>query len=153
MRYLPLILLLVVTACASPSGLVSSPQTGLNGQYTSQVVISDHPHHVLMGHLITVDRNGTRSHALIIAHRRDGVHRLRMAQAWSNGTELPFTATTLQLDGCTHGHCRDSAIGIVTLSDGLLAMARREGLSARLTGRSDAVDIHVPARLFQSLPD
>lgn len=145
--------MLTLAACASPSGVVNAPQIGLNGPYTSQVVISDHPHHVLMGHLISFTHIGTRTRALVIGQRRDGVHGLRMAQAWRDGVELPFTPTTHQLDGCTHGHCRDRAVGIVVLSDSDLAAARHDGLSARLTGRSDAVDIHVPAWLFQSLSE
>jgi hypothetical protein len=153
MRWLSLFLLLALAACTSSPGVVHSPETGLHGQYTAQVVISDHPHHVLMGHLVAFAHDGTRTRALIIGQRRDGVHRLRMAQAWRGGVELPFTSTTHQLDGCTHGHCRDRAVGIIALSDAVLATARRDGLSARLTGRSDAVDIHVPAWLFQSLPE
>ncbi len=153
MRFLSLIFLMFFAACAPQSGVISDGATGLTGQFTRQVVISDHPHHVLMGHLIQTTRDGVQTRALVIGQRRDGVHRVRMVEAWSDGIELPFSATTRRLDGCTHGHCRDNAVGVIFLSDQLLADGRSNGLSARLIGRSAAINIEVPATLFQALQE
>ena len=153
MRLLAVFLLIFLATCAPQGGSLSSPQTGLNGHFTQQIVISNHPHHVLMGHLIDTSRDGVQTRALVIGQRRDGVHRLRMAEAWSGGVELPFEPMHSRLDGCTHGHCRDRAVGMIILSDQMFAAARQQGLSARLIGTSDAIDLSVPASLFQALPE
>lgn len=146
-------LLLLVAACTPQAGGLRAVPTGLEGYYTRQVVISDDPHHVLMGHLVDGTRNGQRARMLVIGARRDGVHRLVMHEAWSGGVELPFVATSRRFDGCTHGHCRDRSIGLIVLSDALFAQAARHGLSARLIGTGPAIAIHVPAALFSELPD
>lgn len=153
MRILSLIWLVFLAACTPQYGPLTAPETGLDGHFTRQVVISDHAHHVLMGHLIAATRDGTRTRALVINQRRDGVHRLRMAEAWRNGTALPFSATHRRLDGGTHGHCRDHSVGMIFVSDALFHQARIHGLSARLIGTGEPVDIFVPAPLFQALPD
>jgi hypothetical protein len=101
-----------------------------------------------MGHVIDVTRDGERVRALVIQQRRDGVHRLSMREAWSQGVRLPFRASSGRMDGCSHGNCRDNSIGFIFLSDALFAHAASHGLTARLIGSSDAVDITVPASLF-----
>ncbi|MEX3016253.1 hypothetical protein [Gymnodinialimonas hymeniacidonis] len=153
MRILALFLVLFCAACTPQSGTLSSPALGAQGDFTEQIAISDHPHHVLMGHVIDFTQNGARTRALVIGQRRDGVHRLRMSEAWNGGTALPFTATHRRLDGCTHGHCRDNAVGMILLSDALFQEVRATGLTARLIGTSDAINIRVPATLFRALPE
>lgn len=144
---------MLFAACTPQSGTLVSQHTGLAGSYSRQVAISDHAHHVLMGHIIDTTRDDMRVRALVIHSRNDGVHRLRMREAWSNGVELPFRATNRRLDGCTHGHCRDRAVGMIFLSDALYSYAISHGLDARLTGTGDAINISVPASLFQALPE
>ncbi|MBF9045251.1 hypothetical protein HKCCE4037_18050 [Rhodobacterales bacterium HKCCE4037] len=153
MRVIVLFLLTFLAACAPQQGQLVAPDLGISGQFTRQVVISDDAHHVLTGHLVQTTQNGVRTRALVIGQRFDGVHRLRMTQAWMNGTTLPFSGTTRRLDGCTHGHCRDNAVGMILLSDQLFSHARAHGLAARLTGPSDNIDIRVPASLFPTLPE
>lgn len=153
MRILIPLFLALLSGCNPSGGSLNASDTGVAGQFTQQIVISNDPHHVLMGHLISVTRDGSHIQALVIGHRRDGVHRLRMHQAWSNGIQLPFTSTSRHLDGCTHGHCRDNAIGMVFLNGALIEHARTHGFSARLTGRGDAVTIHVPPTLFDAVPN
>lgn len=153
MRVLTPLLLVLLASCNPSGGTLNAPHTGVAGQFTQQMVISNDPHHVLMGHLISVTQNGSHIHALVIGQRRDGVHRLRMHEAWSEGIQLPFTSTTRHLDGCTHGHCRDNAVGMVFLNGALIEHARTHGFSARLTGRSEAVTIHVPPTLFHAFPN
>ncbi|WP_224814065.1 hypothetical protein [Hasllibacter sp. MH4015] len=150
---LALLLLTFVVACAPQPGTLVADQTGLNGSFTAQIPISDHPHHVLMGHVIDTTRDGARVRALVIGARTDGVHRLHMREAWSNGIELPFRSTSRRLDGCTHGHCRDRALGIILLSDAMFAQVRQHGLRARLIGSAEPIDISVPASLFLALPE
>ena len=128
-------------------GVLSQQATGLSGAYSAQAVISDHPHHVLAGHVVIVTRGGETVRALVIRQRRDGVHRLSFHEAWSGGTTLPFRREGG--DGCTHGHCRDRAIGMIFLSRALFDRARDHGLSARLIGPSGAIDIAAPASLFR----
>jgi hypothetical protein len=152
MRILFPILLALLSACSPSGGAVDAPETNISGHFTQQIVISDHPHHRLMGHLISAMRDGVQMQALVIGQRRDGVHRLRIYEAWSGGTQLPFASTTQQLDGCTHGHCRDNAVGIVFLPDALFDHARAHGFTARLLGRSGAINIRVPPDLFLALP-
>ncbi len=148
-----LVFLTFLAACAPQSGVLSTQQTGLAGSYSEQVVISNHPRYVLRGHLIDVTRDGDRVRALMISHRRDGVNRVFMREAWSNGVGLPFRSTTRRLDGCTHGHCLDHSVGLIALSDRLFAYAAIHGLDARLIGYGDAIDIYVPPSLFAALPD
>lgn len=150
-------LLLVLAACTPQTGpqtgVVRSSHAGLEGAYTRQVVISDHAHHVLMGHLVDGTQAGERHRMLVIGARRDGVHRLTMRQAWSHGVELPFVSTSRRFDGCTHGHCRDRSVGLIVLSDALFGHAARHGLSALLTGSADSIEIFVPPELFSELPE
>jgi hypothetical protein len=140
-----LILLFPLPAIAQGGGL-SNPQTGIAGVYSAQARLTDHPHHVIMGHVIIVTRNGSVARALVLRQRDDGVHRLRFAAAWADGRALPFRAEGGL--GCTHGHCRDRAVGMILLSDTAFAAALRDGLAARLTGPAGAIDITAPARLF-----
>jgi len=128
-------------------GARANATTGLAGIYTGQHRISDHPHHVLMGHVIVVTRNGEVARALVIRHRRDGVHRLHVSAASAAGTSLPWQRETGL--GCTHGHCRDGPVGMILLSDHRFERALIHGLTARLTGPSGALDIHAPASLFR----
>jgi hypothetical protein len=150
MRFL-LPLLLALCACAPQSGTVVSRDTGLSGTFTRQIPISDHPNHVLMGHVVETMRDGVRVRALLVGHRWDGVHRIRMREAWMNGVELPYSPSHRRVDGCTHGHCRDAAVGMIFLSDALFAHAETHGLRARLIGSSGGINIAVPATLFQDL--
>ncbi|GAB5449092.1 hypothetical protein [Gymnodinialimonas sp.] len=148
-----LCLLTLVVACTPQTGVVHSSHAGLEGAYTRQIVISDHAHHVLMGHLIDGTQAGERQRMLVIGARRDGVHRLVMREVWSNGVELPFVPTNRRFDGCTHGHCRDRAVGLIVLSDALFAHAAQHGLSAVLIGSAHSVEINVPPALFSELPE
>ncbi len=150
-RLLALLTVTLLAACAPQSGDVTSENLGLSGSFTAQRVISDDPHHVLLGHMIEVTRNGETLRALVISQRRDGVHRLSLREAWSGGVRLPYSATSRRLDGCTHGHCRDNSIGMIFLSEALYAHARVHGLRAYLVGREGNVEIHAPADLVASL--
>jgi hypothetical protein len=128
-------------------GALSVPDTGLAGIYTGQVRVSDHPHHVLMGHVIVVRRGEALVRALVIQQRRDGVHRLRFREAWSGGIALPYRSGW-RGSGCTHGHCRDNPVGMIFLSAALFERVQGSGLSARLIGGTGAMQITVPARIF-----
>lgn len=139
-------LLLCGPVPAAGGGRLSAPDTGIEGIFTAQDVISDDAHHVLMGHVIVAQRDGDTHIALIIQQRRDGVHYLRYGQAFSGGVELPFRR--MGGTGCTHGHCRDRPIGLITLSVPMLTRFATTGLQARLTGRSGAIRLTVPAPLF-----
>lgn len=147
-----LVAVLVLGACVpgpgADGGTLVSRATGLSGQYTAQQVISDHPRHLLLGHVIQVDRDGERLRALVISQRRDGVHALHFAEAWSDGTALPFVQASA-LDGCTHGHCRDRHAGFIFLSQARFAQAQTHGLRARLLGGQANVDVFAPAQMFQ----
>jgi hypothetical protein len=142
------ILWMTAVQVLAQGGTLANPETGVSGTYTAQVVISDHPHHVLVGHVIIVTRGPDTVRALVIQQRRDGVHRLHYAEAWSAGIALPFRRT--YGPGCTHGHCRDNAVGMIFLSSALFVRAEHHGLSARLVGPSGAIDIAVPAALFRA---
>jgi hypothetical protein len=145
-RWLALFCLLALPVHAT-GGAMANDATGVTGIYTAQALISDHPHHVLMGHVIIVRQDGAVARALVVRHRRDGVHRLRFAQAWANGTRLAWRAEGGM--GCTHGHCRDGPVGMILLDGAAFAQAQVHGLEARLIGPSGAIDIAVPADLFR----
>jgi hypothetical protein len=151
-RSLALALTLLGTACVPQAGQVPANDVGVSGGYTAQFAISDHPHHVLMGHVIDATRDGERIRALVIHQRQDGVHRLVMREAWSQGVQLPYRSTSRRLDGCTHGHCLDNSVGMIFLSNALFSHAEIHGLTARLIGPGDAVDIYAPPEMFQALP-
>lgn len=153
MLKISVLLIVFLTACAPQSGTLISRDTGLQGSFTRQVTISNHLHHVLRGHVISTTRDGVQVSALVITARNDGVHRLVMREAWSNGVELPVRATNRRLDGCTHGHCRDRSVGMIFLSEALFSHAAIHGVHARLTGTGDAIDITAPPSLFQALPE
>lgn len=152
MTRLPALLsIAILVACTPQSGVVTSDALGLTGSFTAQRVISDDAHHVLLGHVIEVTRDGETVRALVISQRRDGVHRLSLREAWSGGVQLPYRATTRRLDGCTHGHCRDNPVGMIFLSEALFAHAQVHGLRAYLVGRTGNIEIHAPPELFASL--
>lgn len=142
-----LVLCLMLMACGLTGTELSTDDSALNGHITRQFVISDHPHHVLLGYFLTVTRADETTRALVIQQRRDGVHNLRMVDAWQNGRELPYRAINRRL-GCVHGHCRDNAIGLISFSAAMLERAARDGFNATLIGRDGAISIHAPATLF-----
>jgi len=146
LRWLALCLALWPLAACHGGGTVANTDTGITGLYTQQARISDHPHHVLMGHVVVTSRQADTTRALVIHQRRDGLHRLRFSEAWENGIELPFSR--VRGLGCTHGHCRDYAMGMILLSEALMAHAAQHGLRARLIGQAGAIDIHAPPALF-----
>lgn len=144
---LTLFLSFFTVACVPQSGGLVASDTGLSGQFSDQVVISDHMHHVLLGHVIVTERDGETVRALVVSQRRDGVHNLRVQEAWSSGVELPFRRAG-GMDGCSHGHCRNAHVGLILLSAPLFAHAQRHGLNARLISGTDNVSIFAPATLF-----
>lgn len=139
----------VSAATGRDGGLLSNPDIDVAGIYTPQQVISDHPHHVLFGHVIVVERDGAQTMALVIHQRRDGVHRLRFDAAWRAGETLAFRSTASGGLGCTHGHCRDNQVGLIVMDEAGFARARRDGLSARLIGPSGAIGIATAPALFE----
>jgi hypothetical protein len=146
-RYLhPALLLLMLTLMGCGGGAISHPTSGISGVYSAQMPISDHPHHVLMGHVIIAHHDSAVARALVIGHRRDGVHGLHYTAAWQNGRALRFRRETGT--GCTHSHCRDGPVGMILLSEPLFRIAKAQGLTARLIGPSGAIDIFAPAALF-----
>jgi hypothetical protein len=142
----PLCLLLLV-ACVPQSGRLASPETGLSGRFSPQVVVTDHSHHVLYAHVIVAEREGEITRAIVLSQRRDGVHSLRFREAWSGGVELPFRRGR-GLDGCSHGHCLNRHAGMIFLSAPLFERAQRHGLAVRLLSGSENIDINVPAHVF-----
>jgi len=88
--------------------------------------------------------------ALRVHQRRDGVHRLRFDEAWTQGVSLPFTSPSRPTDGCVQDRCRDVYVGTIYFSDQLFQRAQTTGLSARLIGPSGAVQISAPASLFNN---
>lgn len=149
--YRYLVICVGLAACVSAGGEFASPVTGITGTYSRQVVISDHPHHVLFGHVVTLtDDTGSPVRALVISHRRDGVHRLRISEAYHSGRELPFRRLDHRL-GCTHGHCRNDALGFIALGPSMIARAAREGFDAQLLGPYGRIDIRAPAPLFAEM--
>lgn len=141
------LLLVLPHATLAQGGALANAQTDIAGVYTAQVRISDHPHHVLMGHVVIVTRAGTTARALVIRQRRDGVHRLHLREAWMDGTRLPYARD--RGHGCSHGHCLDRPVGRILLSASLFAHAGRHGLRARLIGPGGAIDIAAPPALFR----
>jgi hypothetical protein len=148
LRWITLCLCLLALPAHATGGALSNATTGVAGIYTIQLRISDHPHHVLLGYVIVVTRNGHVARALVIRHRRDGVHRLRIAEAWAEGARLAWRRDTGQ--GCTHGQCRDGPVGRILLTAALFQQAQADGLHARLVGPDGAIDITVPADLFRA---
>lgn len=147
MLRLCLLLLLLTAACVPQSGGLVSPETGLSGQYSRQVVVSDHRQHVLYAHVLVTQRDAEVTRAVVLSQRRDGVHRLRFEEAWSHGVELPYRRAGA-LDGCSHGHCLNHHTGLIFLSGPLFAHAQIHGLDARLLSGTTNMNISVPASLF-----
>ncbi|WP_341862384.1 hypothetical protein [Gymnodinialimonas sp. 57CJ19] len=144
---LTLFFALFTAACAPQSGGLVASDTGLSGHFSNQVVISNHMHHVLLGHVIVAERDGEATRALVVTQRRDGVHNLRFQEAWSGGVELPFRRAG-GTDGCSHGHCRNAHVGFIFLSASLFVHAQDHGLHARLISGTDNVSIFAPPALF-----
>ncbi|MBY4895224.1 hypothetical protein KUL25_20875 [Rhodobacteraceae bacterium N5(2021)] len=140
-----------LVACVPQSGSLVSPDTGLSGHYSRQVVIFNDAHHVLYGHVLITHRNGETLRTLVVSQRRDGVHRLRFSEAWSGGIQLPFRRASA-LDGCSHGHCLNHHAGLIFLSEALFTHAQSHGLHARLVSGTTNLDISVPASLFHLPP-
>lgn len=149
LRSVLMCLTLLLAACApgATGGRIDSPETGLSGAYTRQVVISDDPHHVLLGQILIGRQAGEVSRALIVTQRRDGVHRVRMRTAWSGGRAIPFRPLPVW-QGCAGGPCRDNGVGLIPLTPALVAEAARSGFGARLLGREGPIDIFVPPTLW-----
>ena len=147
--YRYLVICVGLAACVTAGGEFASPVTGITGTYSDQMVISDHPHHVLFGHVVRVADDAGSVTALVISHRRDGVHRLRIDNAWTDGRRLPFRRMARGL-GCSHGHCLNDALGMIPFGPAITAEAARNGFGATLLGPEGGIDIHVPAALFRA---
>jgi len=147
-RLLPLLCVLLA-ACApgQPGGALQADALGLAGVHSRQVVISDHPHHVILGHVIIARQGGDVSRALILSHQWDGVHRLRVTGAWNGGRTLPVRPLPRN-DGCTRATCRNGPIGMILLDGPAVAAAAESGLTARLHTNAGPVAVTVPPRLF-----
>ncbi len=152
--YLPL-LFAVLAACApgQPGGsLAGVPDSGLSGVYSAQQVISDHPHHVILGHVIIANDGAATTRALVLSHQWDGVHFLRMTGAYADGGALPFRRLPRN-DGCTRATCRNGPVGMIRLSRAQVQDAARSGFSARLHTNAGPIDITVPAEMFAEALD
>jgi len=146
---------LALAACSpgAPGGTLVTGDSALAGAYSRSRVISDHPHHVLLGHVAVIRRGDGVTRALIVAQRRDGVHRLSYREAWQTGHELPWSRLDRTTDGCLAGTCRNRTLGMIALSPAMMDHAARHGLSATLIGRHGAIAIHAPAALFSDAAD
>lgn len=142
-----LLLLLCLTACVPQSGSLVSPETGISGQYSPQVIVFRNHQYTILAHVLLTERDGEHLRTLVLSQRRDGVNPLRFEEVWSNGIQLPF-ARAGALDGCSHGHCRNRHAGFVFLSAPLFAHVQTHGLEARLLSGTTNLDISVPASLF-----
>ncbi len=134
-----------------PGGSLATPASGITGHVSRQVVISDHPHHVLVGEAMIVSQNGATHYSVTIGQAWDGVHRrLRMDHAWADGRSLPFRRVSRAERVCVgQNNCYGHRIGIIALSADMFSRAADSGLRARLTGPDAAIDIEIPAILFQ----
>ena len=149
--YRYLVICVGLAACVSAGGEFASPVTGITGTYSRQVVISDHPHYVLFGHVVSLtDDDGTPVRALVISFRHNQMSWIRINQAWQDGRRLPFRRLDWRL-GCTHGHCRNDALGVIALGPSMIARAAREGFDAQLLGPYGRIDIRAPAPLFAEM--
>lgn len=151
-RLAGLFLVLGLAACApgQPGGTVTSRDAGLAGVYSRQVVISDHPHHVLLGHVIRATQDGQDLRALVISHQWDGVHRIRLRSAWRDGTRLPFRPLPRD-GGCTRSTCRNGALGFIALSPRMLDRATAEGFRASLVTSVGTIEVAAPAAIFAEI--
>jgi len=143
-----LALCLSATHLTAQGMLASATGTGVVGVTTSQVRLSNHPNHVLMGHVYVIERGGETVRALMIHQRHDGVHRLSFSEAYANNVALPFDAPSSATDGCMQDYCSDVYLGVIFFSEGLFERAQRVGLDARLVGPSGVMPIHAPAHVF-----
>lgn len=143
-----LLLLIALTACVNTGGTVTRAEhTQIAGRYTAEYLLSDHPHHVLMGRILMMERADEAARALVIEQRLDGVHRLLMHEAWSHGQQLPYAR--LDQHAACGLTCRNRAVGMIPLSQAMIMRGAEAGFSARLLGRQGPIDIFVPPALFQ----
>ncbi|MGI3184322.1 hypothetical protein [Nioella aestuarii] len=149
--YRYLVICVGLAACVTAGGEFASPVTGITGTYSRQVVISDQPHYVLFGHVVSLmGADGRPVWALVISFRHNQMSWIRVNQAWQDGREMPFRRLDRRL-GCTHGHCRNDALGFIALGPGMIERAARDGLDAHLLGPYGRIDIHAPAALFNGM--
>ncbi len=143
---------LLLAACL-PRGETGTRQTGhsgIAGAFSSREVISDHPHHVLVGQALILTRGEDTHYVLEVGQVRDAVHhRLRMDEAWWNGQRLPFRGATRRERYCVADwRCDGFRIGVFAFTETGFHRATQTGFQARLIGPDVAIDINVPARLF-----
>jgi uncharacterized membrane protein YeaQ/YmgE (transglycosylase-associated protein family) len=154
MRWLVLILfgLVGVLAACTPmrqAGVDTTRHSGMIGAFSDQVVVSDHPHHVLVGQAMILQQDGATVYVVEIGQLRRGHVRLRMTDAWWNGQALLFHGVRPTERFCNgYRDCGGYRTGVFSFSRTGFETAARRGFDAQLTGPDGALDIHIPAREF-----
>ncbi len=133
-----------------PAGVSVSEHTGTLQAFSAQAVISDHPHHVLVGYVVIRARAGEIRYLVEIGQVNDGVHRrLRMDAAWWRGQRLRFTRLFRTEPYCVGPwDCNGYRTGTLRFTRGEFAQAARDGVSAQLIGPDATIEVAIPAQLF-----
>ncbi len=146
-----LILICFALAACMPAAVTLPQQSNgaVAGVATRNLVITDHPHHVLVGHIAHVRRGTDAVFALVIDQRRDGVHRLIYREAYQDGRALPYRSLHRRVY-CGRD-CRDRSIGMINFSADMVRRATLEGFNATLYGPDGSIDVFAPPSLFQEV--
>ncbi len=148
-RFLCLCLIaLCLTACGGEVRV--SDVTGIAGATSRQQVISDHPHHVLIGQAMILRRGAELYYVVEIGQTWDGVHRrLRMDTAWHNQEPLTFRGMRRTERFCRPlGNCLGYRVGLLGFTAAGFAEAAETGVEATLIGPDAVIEIHIRPGLF-----
>lgn len=145
---------LVLSGCFVPAPdagrAVSFVHTGLRGVSSDVMVARRGPHHVIRARANIIRRGADTVYAVTLSQAWDGVHgRIRIESAWWRGHALPFKRAKRGARACGPTGCRDHRLGYLFLSRAMFERAAQRGYSAHLLGVNQALDVSVPARVFQ----
>ena len=134
-------------------GVHRSAITGIDGAFSAQQVVSNHPHYVLVGRVMALRQGDEVALVADIGQlNNSGQYRLRMDTAWHNGMELPFRGARRLEDFCTAmGDCQGYRIGTLTFTPDSFIAAAAHGYRAHLIGPDAMVEIVLPAAMFQDV--
>lgn len=147
-----LLLLLPLIACTplQDAGVQRFQATGIEGAFSAQRVVSDHPVYTLIGRVFVLRQDGTTTYSIEVGQVRvTGQQRLRMDAAWHDGRRVVFRPTRRRERYCIgNSDCSAFATGLFPLTAAQFGDAAARGFRATLLGPDGRVAVDVPPDMF-----
>lgn len=151
------LLLIVLTACTSlqDPGVQRFQATGIDGAYSAQRVVSDHPNFILIGRVFILQQGNVTTYSAEVGQIRISRQpRLRVDDAWQDGDVVAFVPTGRREPYCTGPTiCPGFSTGLFPFTASDFVNALDTGLTASLLGPDGRVEVVFPPSMFAEARD